>query len=198
MLVEHGRVVAQTSDGREWTFTPSFKNIATLGRPHDIVSIYAGLHGQDAEIEAGHVLSCLYDGCEDIAELVGRYVEVLIRDDADESKRLYRFDREIGVMSDDEMVIIARHLMQHGIIGKAKPTKGDGKFSDSFEAGEYIAVARVHLGLSAEEAEALSMTEFQCLMEMKYPSKDKERDVPSREEYDAAMAHFEAMKTKTG
>lgn len=180
MLVEHGRVVAQTSDGREWSFTPSFKNIATLGKPHDIVSIYAGLHGQDAAIEAAYVLACLCDQ-ENTLEVTGW------RDEDGWHE---------GLMPVTDKIIMARHLMQHGIIGKAKPTNGDGKFSDSFEAGEYIAVARVHLGLSGEEAEALSMTEFQCLMEMKYPSKDKERDVPSREEYDAAMAHFEAMKNK--
>lgn len=178
MLVEHGRVVAQTSDGREWSFTPSFKNISTLGKPHDIVSIYAGLHGQDAAIEAAYVLACLCDQ-ENALEVSGWRDEAGWHD---------------GLMPVTEKILIARHLMQHGIIGTAKPSKGDGQFSDRFDAAEYITAARVHLGLSVEEAENLSMTEFQHLLEMKYPSKEKERDVPSREEYDAAMAHFEALR----
>jgi hypothetical protein len=42
--------------------------------------------------------------------------------------------------------------------------------------------------MSAAEAEALSMTELQALMEMKFPDpKKKKRDVPTREEYRAAM-----------
>ena len=92
-----------------------------------------------------------------------------------------------GLMPVDEQIIMARHLMQHGIVGKAKPDKGDGKFSDSFNASEYIAAACVHLGLSRADAEQLSMTEFQTMFEMKFQDQKKQRDVPSREEYQAAM-----------
>ena len=47
-------------------------------------------------------------------------------------------------MPPDEQIIIARHLMQHGIVGKAKPGSKGGEYSDSFKAAEYIAQT-IHL-----------------------------------------------------
>lgn len=180
MLVECGFVRACTPDGLEFTFKPSFRRISELGDPHAIVATYAGLFGPRAEREAKFVLACLCEQ-EDPGPLIGWV-------DGDGEHE--------GAMPAAEQVLIARHLMQHGIAGKARPGKGDGKFSDRFECAEYISAARVHLGLSSADAEALSMTEFQTMLEMKFPEQGKKaRDVPSREEYDAAMkAHKERAR----
>lgn len=178
MLVECGFVRAAADDGREWTFRPSFGRIATLGSPHEIVSLYAALHGPDAAAQAAYVLACLCDQ-DDPTPLIGW------RDEA---------GAHAGLMPQAEQVVIARHLMEHGIVGKARPGKaagGGGKFADAFDASEYVAAARAHLGLSSADAEALSMTELQQMLEMKFPDAGKrERDVPTREEYDAQMAAF--------
>lgn len=171
MLVECGYVKVTASDGSEFTFAPSFGRIATLGSPQEIVRLYADLHGARAVDTATYVLACLCEQ-DDPTPLVGW------------------MDREgphAGLMPASEKVILARHLMQHGIIGKARPGKGDGKFSDRFEVAEYIAAARVHLGLSSADAEALSMTEFQTMLEMKFPDANKRRDVPTADEYRSAM-----------
>lgn len=172
MLVDCGFVRACTPDGLEFTFKPSFGRISELGDPQSIVSTYAGLFGPRAVQEAAFVLATLCEQ-DDPAPLIGWA-------DADGDHP--------GIMPPAEQVLIARHLMQHGIAGKARPGKGDGQFSDRFECAEYIAAARVHLGLSSADAEALSMTEFQVMFEMKFPDRgEKKRDVPSREEYAAAM-----------
>ncbi len=170
MLVECGFVRAVASDGAEFTFRPSLARIASLGTPQEIVSLYAGLHGPRAAQDSAYVLACLCDQ-DDVTPLVGW---------TDEQ------GAHAGLMPPDEQIIIARHLMQHGIVGKAKPGKGDGKYSDSFKAAEYIAAACVHLGLSREDAESLSMTEFQTMFEMKFPD-SKAKEVPSRSEYDEFM-----------
>lgn len=177
MLVDCGFVRACTPDGLEFTFKPSFRRISELGDPQAIVSTYVGLFGPRAAQEAAFVLSTLCEQ-EDPGPMIGWV-------DADGA--------HAGAMPVDEQILIARHLMQHGIAGKARPGKGDGKFSDRFECAEYISAARVHLGLSSADAEALSMTEFQIMFAMKFPDQgEKKRDVPSREEYDAAMkAHQE-------
>ena len=177
MLVECGFVRATASNGSEWSFTPSFARIAGLGSPHEIVALYAALHGQNAAQDAAYVLACLCDQ-EDASALIGW------RDDA---------GHHTGTMPEAEQIVIARHLMQHGICGRARPDKVSGgeagKFSDRFDAAEYVSAARVHLGLSSADAEALSMTEFQTMLTMKFPQAgEKRRDVPSRAEYDAAMA----------
>lgn len=173
---------ATTDDGQEFTFRPSLGRIAALGSPHEIVAVYAGLHGPDAAAQAAYVLACLCDQ-EDATALIG-WVEPGATE-KDPPRRV------AGPMPEAEQIVIARHLMRHGIAGKARPGTGEGKYSDRFDAAEYIAAARVHLGLSSADAEALSMTEFQTMFEMKFPelaAADKKRDVPTREEYDAAMA----------
>ena len=170
MLVECGFVRAVASDGAEFTFRPSLARIASLGTPQEIVSLYAGLHGPRAAQDSAYVLACLCDQ-DDVTPLTGWY-------DQD--------SHHPGAMPPDEQIIIARHLMQHGIVGKAKPGSGGGKYSDSFNAAEYIAAACAHLGLSRADAESLSMTEFQTMFEMKFPD-SKAKEVPSREAYKAFM-----------
>ena len=177
MLVECGYVRATASDGTEYTFCPSFRRIASLGTPQEIVSLYAGLHGPHAARDAAYVLAVLCEQ-DDPTPLVGW---------SDES------GERPGLMPPDEQIIIASHLMQHGIVGKAKPDRGDCKYSDSFNAAEYIAAACVHLGITKSDAEQLSMTEFQIMFEMKFPDANKSRDVPTREEYDATMKAIKGL-----
>ena len=185
MLVECGYVRAVDGEGREWSFLPSFARIATLGSPEEIVQLYVDLHGPGAARAARYVLACLCEQ-EDPTPLLGDVVPA-------EGGGLQYLP---GGMPDSEQVIVARHLMQHGICGTAKPGEGGGQYSPRFDAAEFIAAGRVHLGLSSADAEALSMTELQGMMAMKFPDdKSRPRDVPDRATYDAAMAR---LKEKRG
>lgn len=184
MLVECGFVRATTAAGAVVTFTPSFGRIAQLGTPHEIVALFAALHGPNAPQDAAYVLAGLCDQ-EDGSALIGWHDEAGVWHD--------------GEMTPAERVIIARHLMQHGISGTARPgaTSGQGgQYTDRFDAAEYVAAARVHFGLSSADAEALSMTEFQTMLAMKFPNSEaakgqSRRDVPTREQYEAAIARLE-------
>ena len=171
MLVECGYVRATAPDGMELTFAPSFGRIASLGSPQEIVSLYAGLHGSNAAQDAAYVLACLCEQ-DDPTPLTGWHDE---------------HGNHAGMIPPDEQIIMARHLMQHGIVGKAKPGTKSGNYSDSFHAAEYIAAACVHLGLSRSDAESLSMTEFQIMFEMKFPD-SKAKEAPDRDAYKAFMA----------
>ena len=101
-------------------------------------------------------------------------------------------------MPPSERLVIARHLMQHGMIGRPRPgSVASGEYAEEFHAAEYVAAARAHLGMSAADAEALSMTELQLMLEMKFPDAARQagaRDIPSAEEYDAAMKAFEERR----
>lgn len=187
MLIEAGFTRAALGEV-EWTFTPSIGRIAQLGTPQEIVALYVALHGSKAGQEAAYVLACLCDQ-DDVTPLIGW------RDDTGAWQP--------GAMPEGEQILIARHLMQHGIVGKAKPGKTDGPaqggYADRFDAAEYIAAARVHLGLSSADAEALSMTEFQAMFEMKFPNAGpKKLDVPSREEYEALMRRIKERRAAQG
>lgn len=177
MLAEHGLSRAVMPDGQEFTFRPTLGRIAALGRPPEIVEIFRGLLGHRAALDARYVLASLCDQ-EDSTPLIG-WMDL---------------DRgwQPGAMPAAEQVCLAAHLLRHGLVGAAS---GDGRGGEGvkpaaeFQAADYITAARVHLGMSASDAEQLSMTEFQALFEMKFPdAKKKKRDVPTREEYRAAMA----------
>lgn len=198
MLVECGLVRVTAGDGTGATFRPSLGRIAALGSPTRIVELFARLHGPAAEDAAAEVLSglCDPDDLEALPALIGGE-KVDPADPTGQAVETY-----VGAMPPAERVLIARHLMQHGICGKARPQAREagsqGRYSDRFDASEYIAVARVHLGLSSADAEALSMTEFQQMLEMKFPEQKGAgaRDVPTAEEYAAGMKAFEELKAR--
>lgn len=101
-----------------------------------------------------------------------------------------------GVMPVRDMVLIAQSLIQHGIIGKAKVRKLQrhecNNTSSEFNAFEYISAARTHLGMSREEAEQLTMTEFQMMLAAKFP----EQKGFTREEYDSVADDYLARKAR--
>lgn len=198
MLVECGLTRVTHSDGEEqdlsWAFRPSLARIAALASPEGVVELFARLHGdaEEAAESAAAVLTGLADESEhDLGILLG-YPEPINGVGV----------RHIGgVMPADERVILARHLMHHGMVGPARPDSQkkaeQGSYCARFDAGEYIAAARVHLGMTLEEAGALSMTEFAQLFEIKFPdSKAGPVSVPTREEYEAGMRAFEELKAR--
>ena len=188
MLVEHGFVRAEAADGREWTFTPSLGRVAFLGTPAGIVETFGALHGDQAAAASLDVLACFGDdaGRGDLHELIGWRDEAGLCD---------------GLIPESERVILARHLMQHAVSGRPDPKAKRGEAGDyarEFSAGEFISLARAHLGLSSADAAALSMTELQQLMKAKFPpEKTGARPTPiSREAYAAGMARARAMRDK--
>lgn len=110
------------------------------------------------------------------------------------------FKRRMGLMGDFELLLIAQSLITHGIIGKAKVRQLQRHESDKatteFNAFEYVSAARTHLGMSREEAEQLTMTEFQMMLAAKFP----EQKGFTKEEYDAVekahLARQQRRKTK--
>ena len=175
ILTEIGQVGVTTEDGREYVLHPSFFNVAAIGSPEEIVSTYAALHGADAVNAARVVILC----CGGDFDLVGGY-------------------GELGLMPNDEQVLIARHLMQHGIVGKVKKTGGSGKYSPRFDASEYIDAAMIHFGMSQEDAGKLTMTQFGRMLDMKFPEQ-KQHEKPTQEDYrDLERAIEEKRKAKNG
>lgn len=168
---------------RTFTFRPTFGRIAALADPEGIVRLFARLHGDGAENAAADVLIGLSDE-DDLAPLIGE-------PEPTPAGIVWRG----GAVPPSQRVILARHLMTHGIVGSARPTAGakQGAYSARFDAAEFVAAARAHLGMSTEDAEALSMSEFQRLMRMKFPEAAA-RELPTRAEYEAAMKRFERAR----
>ncbi|MGU5963312.1 DUF6246 family protein [Klebsiella aerogenes] len=211
-IKELGECVIGT-DTHEYFFRPSFRNMARIGEPDEIVQtfydlcndevtpliqlaaqayisdeysrlpdcvlryIQSGRLNRKAVMAAHTVLTACCD--DDIGELVGWMKPGKSR------KRGFMW--RPGTIPAPEMIIIAQNLMMHGIIGKAKVRKlqryESNETTSEFRATDYIMAARNHFGISREEAENLTMTEFALMLNAKYPNQKGF----TREEYDAVM-----------
>lgn len=185
LLPEVGHVRITTKAGRDYTFRPALSRVAALGDPIQIVAIYGDLHKQDTACNAAaYVLATMSDE-EDCTELTGWIGAAGWVD---------------GEIPAGEMVIIARHLMMHGIAGKARPGKraAPGEYSPRFDVAEHVAAAVVHLGVTRSDALAMTMTEIQLLVEAKYPDAHKKagKDYATRDEYRAQMAAIMERRNK--
>lgn len=201
----------------DYFFRPSFANMMRIGDPQEIVQAFYDLHNDEQSLlvrrsvaafggipawlasylsrpqsskqavyAAMNVLAACCD--EDISPLIGELRP------GKSGKWLFVYRK--GLMPVSDMVLIAQSLIHHGIIGKAKVRKlqrhEGGEASSEFNAFDYINAARTHLGMSREEAERLTMTEFQMLLAAKFP----EQKGFTREEYDAVTEGYLARKAR--
>lgn len=213
-LTEIGELRISLAD-KSFFFKPSFRAMNEIGTPKEIVEMYATLNGADylqtmqhieglppgAQIHVmktvskpvygRHVLSAAYivvQACceEDVSMLIGGW------------KPTARGVRYVpGVMPVNDIIIIARNLLDHGIIGKSplkvpQRSESQKQTTNEFNASQYIISARTHFGMTREEAEDLSMTEFQQMIKNKYP----EPPGMTREEYDQAYDDLQDMRAK--
>ena len=185
LSIAHGHVIAKLAE-REFVLSPTFAHIDRIGDPHEIVETFAMLHSLSASVSvrtAMLVLTCCSD--DDLTDLIGYYDETLAR--------------IAGAMPASEMLIIARHLMTHGIIGKGATSDGEGggEYSASFDASEYVDAAVIHFGMTQREAWALTMTQFSRMLNMRFPeAKERQKTEITPAKYDQAVADYEIMKAK--
>lgn len=217
-LTEIGELRISLTD-KSFFLKPSFRAMNEIGTPKEIVEMYATLNGADylqtmqhidglplgaqmqvmktvsKPVYGRHVLSAAFiimQACcdEDISVLVGSY------------KPTARGVKYVpGLMPVNDIIIIARNLLDHGIIGKSplkvpQRSESQKQTTNEFNASQYIISARTHFGMTREEAEDLSMTEFQQMIKNKYP----EPPGLTREQYDivvnASMGDREKIKAR--
>lgn len=219
-LTEIGEMRISLSD-RSFFFKPSFRAMNEIGTPKEIVEVYAKLNGIDyvaplqhveylpfgaqmqvmktisKPVYGRHVLSAAYivmqSCCEDdVSVLIGGW------------KPTPRGVRYVpGIMPVSDIIIIARNLMQHGIIGKSplkvpeRLEEQGKKTTNEFHASQYIISARTHFDMTRDEAENLSMTEFQMMIKNKYPEPKGLTKEERAAEYDQAKVDRERMKALT-
>lgn len=213
-LKEIGELVVSDAKN-DYFFRPSFVNMAKIGEPKEIVETFAELHSDEVidtlsrAVEAyGHVpvwLSEIVLKVEFSKKAISAAMTVMqaccdddlspIIGELRPSKRGKKaFTYLAGSMPLSDMIVIARSLITHGIIGKAKVRRlqrhESGSYVSEFNAFEYISAARNHFGMNRTEAEQLSMTEFQLMLAAKYP----DQNGLTSEEYDAVADDYLAKK----
>lgn len=209
-ILEHGEMVlTDTNSGVDYFLRPSFSRLSRIGSPSDIVMTYSVLNGYEV-VESINRLATAYGPVRDWVlanirkSLYGRKILSaamnVIHSCCDEDVTplvgewrpgnkgvVYRH----GAMSPIEVIIIARELAEHGVMGKAKVRKlqryeSAGEYSKEFHTAEYINAARIHFSMPRDEAEELTMTEYQLLMHAKYPQKQG----LTRDEYDSVTDNY--------
>lgn len=208
-LISHGE--------DDYFFRPSFAAMSRIGEPQEIVQAFYDLHndeitplihramdayglvpawlmahlnrkqmGKPAMMAAMSVLAAC---CEsDVSRLTGDIIPG--------KSGKWAFVYREGLMNAVEMVLIAQSLITHGIIGKAKVRQlqrhESSQATTEFRSFDYISAARNHFGISRAEAEQLSMTEFQLMLNAKYP----DQKGFTRDEYEAVADDYLAKKAR--
>ncbi|AXF76051.1 DUF6246 family protein [Erwinia tracheiphila] len=206
-----------TLGGRDYFFRPSFHAMSRIGEPQEIVQAFYHLHNDKiTPMVAGAVAAygyvpkwmgdyiatphfskqAFYAAMSVLSACCEEDVTPLIGELRPGKTGKWTFVYRAGKMPLSDMVLIAQSLITHGIIGKAKIRKlqrhEGGNATTEFNAFEYISAARTHLGMSRDEAENLTMTEFQLLLAAKYP----EQKGFTRDEYDAVADEYLAKRAR--
>ncbi|NIE98464.1 hypothetical protein F3J38_00045 [Pantoea sp. Acro-805] len=213
---EIGECLVSMGD-HDYFFRPSFANMMRIGDPESIVQAFYDLHNDEyASLIRRSVAAyggipqwlmayiarpqfnkpVIYSAMNVLSACCDDNVSALIGELCPGQTGRWSFVYRKGAMPVTDMVLIAQSLLQHGIIGKAKVRKlqrhEGAQASSEFNAFEYISAARTHLGMSREEAEKLTMTEFQMLLAAKFP----EQKGFTKEEYDAVADDYLAKKAR--
>ncbi|MGR7269594.1 DUF6246 family protein [Klebsiella aerogenes] len=196
--------------GKDYLLRPSFEAMTRIGTPAEIVRAYAIIHGSD--------VAKLLEACTDtlrripdwLSPAFNRATEKLLstcmqvlqaccEDDMTPMIGEWKGWRHCvvyrpGQMPKSDIIVLAQHLMQHGVVGKAKVRQlqrhETGERTTEFKAFDYISAARSHFGMSRSEASQLTMTEFQMMLAAKYP----DQKGFTREEYESIADEYLAKQ----
>ncbi|KKI48987.1 hypothetical protein XK97_00915 [Obesumbacterium proteus] len=207
-LIDIGEVsISDSRDGgKDYLLSPSFEAMTRIGSPNEIVEAYAIVHGSELNgMLTGYasafgrlpdwLSSSLYRVTEKMLSTSMRVIQACCQDDLTpmigewkgwKSCVVYR----PGKMPRNDIIVMAQHLLQHGVVGKAKVRQlqrhETGGRTTEFKAFDYISAARSHFGMSRDEASKLTMTEFQFLLAAKYP----DQNGFTREEYESVADDY--------
>lgn len=170
-----------------------------LGDGEELIDHYSVLHGmkeypqtpkaaQDFYMYTVGLSADVLRACSDV-DISKLVIDVVERND------VFRLKKSFGTqLTPDRQIIIAAGLLRHGISGVSKSKKkSSGKAADTIDLWGFVNTARVHLEINKDEALSLTMTEFNQMMDIKYPPEKTAVDVISDEEYDAAMKNLAAI-----
>lgn len=198
------------TDGEDYLLRPSFEAMTRIGSPAEIVQIYATVHGNDVaqfiEVCAGTLgrfpewLSPSFNrAAERLLSTCMHVLQACCEDDLTTMIGEWKGWRHCvvyrpGLMPKSDIIVVAQHLMQHGVVGKAKIRQlqrhESGGRTTEFKAFDYISAARSHFGMNRAEASQLTMTEFQMLLAAKYP----DQKGFTRDEYDSIADDYLAKQ----
>ena len=165
MLLQYGHCEIEWQ-GEKYRLAPTFANIAKIGSPLEIIEDFKSFISTWSVMQKFSIAISVLNACSDKLipeELTGRY-QFSERQD----KFLY-VQPSHGLPMIEDVITLAEHCLIHGICGKNTSKSDSGEPLKEFDSYKFMELARVHLGMSAAEAENMTMTEFSRMMDAKFP-----------------------------
>lgn len=182
--------------GSCYNLIPSFENIMKLGDGEELIDHYSVLHGINDYPEN---TKALYDynmytiglSSQVIRACSDKDISNLLVDVVDRNETFKLKKSTSQTITPEQQVIVAAGLLRHGISGVNKDKKKTkGESAKTIDLWDFVNTARVHLEITKEEALSLTMTEFNRMMDIKYPPEKNAAEEITDEEYDEAMANL--------
>lgn len=153
--------------GRDYLFRPSFRKIAELGDPRQIVDMYNDVQKPDSNgFRTALTIMHHFSDCEpeEAFKLFGFYKEC---------KSGLRYVRGL-IPEPNDIQVLACQLMVNALVGV--PSKKSGKKAEKFDTMEFVGSAVAHFGMQYSDAWEMTMHEFQAAIKAKFP--DSKEDEP--------------------
>lgn len=198
------------ANGHTYQLYPTLKNIEKIGDGKKLMELFNLIHGIGHEKHVGsdwftvhqvaQARNVIKACCEEDID------RILLRAKLVKDKIRPSF-RPGGIDNPEVQIILASHLLRHGVAGvklnneDEEESSGDGEEvnSDSVDIYRALDCARVHLGRTDKEAWDMTMTEIVQMMEMKFPKPKedpKKQKPPTNKEYDETMSWFEEVQKR--
>lgn len=208
ILTDVGEVGIETG-AAVYRLRPSFYAMTQIGTPQEIVRVFASVSADyDHAEKLSDSLTVINACCDtDITPVFGHFESPGM---AKHFVRGYRFGHFVerpatpeyvrGEADPEDVLVIARHLLIHGITGAQKPLPPkpgqEPEYVHEFNALQHVSLAMAHLGLTSSEAWQLTMTELVGALRAKFPPQQSNAPgsrAPSKEQHEKTMAWFEAV-----
>lgn len=166
-------------------FRPSFKAMAKIGSPTELASIYKLMVMAYGQKDNKH--HYLYKNALCLFNLACKVLEACkLNTDCITPLTGTKFKGKHieKALPYQDLVVLSFHLLRWGVYGDPLPNlkSTSEKEVESINMREYIAASMVHLGLSKQDAENLTMVEYQRACEVKFPDlKNKEPELSKSE-----------------
>ena len=169
--------------GEVYTLRPSLYAMTQLGEPDEIVRLFVSvMHPDPHRDQFADALAVMHAcaGDRDLSPVFG-----------------YMDGRHYvpGMADPGHILPLARCLLKHGVVGALPPlpraADSEPEYSGEFRAREVVDLAVAHLGIPAQTAWQMTMTEIGGALRAKFPPPDAlapGQRAPTLEEHEATMA----------
>lgn len=175
--------------GKSYTFTPSFRHIAAVGEPEQIVDYYNYLTSDNADIVA--LCSMAYDVMSACADQ--KLPKGLLWETANswDGERVVMVKGKVDLSA---QMLMAVDLLYMGMVGKQFKLKEQGEKRSllEFDPSSFVSAAVVHLGMQPEQAWSLTITEFNTFLKDKYPDL-YQPDLPSADDIERLFSSTDSL-----